>query len=68
MDWSRVAWRKSSRSGEGANCVEVARADNLYFVRDSKNLEGPKLAFSAAEWRAFIADLRSGDQPADQMR
>ncbi|MFC7382359.1 DUF397 domain-containing protein [Sphaerisporangium rhizosphaerae] len=61
MDRSRVAWRKSSRSGEGANCVEVAHADGLYLVRDSKNLEGPKLAFTAVEWRAFLVDLRSGD-------
>ncbi|WP_433517239.1 DUF397 domain-containing protein [Nonomuraea sp. CA-143628] len=30
-------------------------------VRDSKDPEGPKLIFTPAEWRAFIADLKSGD-------
>jgi hypothetical protein len=30
-------------------------------VRDSKNREGGILAFEVAAWRAFVAQVRSGD-------
>ena len=39
------AWRKSSYSGNGGDCVEVVDHDNHLMVRDSKNPEGAKLAF-----------------------
>jgi hypothetical protein len=42
-----VGWRKSSSSGTEGNCVEVARAPLGVLVRDSKNTEGPVLAFGA---------------------
>lgn len=48
-----VAWRKSSRSG-GVNCVEVASMPPLTAVRDSKNLDGPILAFPVSSWAAFL--------------
>lgn len=35
------AWRKSSRSQNGANCVELCRT--LEHLRDSKNPAGPTL-------------------------
>ena len=37
-----VRWRKSSRSGEETNCVELAHV-GLGAVRDSKNPAGPTL-------------------------
>jgi uncharacterized protein DUF397 len=50
-----VSWRKSSYSGsEGDNCVEVATCPDTVHVRDSKDREGPQLAFSPAEWTAFV--------------
>ena len=49
-----VQWRKSSHSG-GTECVEVA--DGVQ-VRDSKDPDGPVLAFTPAEWRAFIGTLK----------
>jgi hypothetical protein len=66
-------WRKSSFS-EGANgCVELAVAetvraeasytvltDKLYLVRDSKNPDGPVLAFAPGEWEAFIGGVKDG--------
>lgn len=59
-DLSGAIWRKSTRSGNGGStCVEVA--DNLpgrVLVRDSKDPNGPVLAFEPDAWRAFIAMAR----------
>ena len=52
-------WRKSSYSGGGNNCVEVAQAAAVG-VRDSKNPEGGHLTFTARTWNAFIADVKRG--------
>lgn len=53
-DLSTVNWRKASRSGhEGGDCVEVAKAVQMIAVRDSKDPDGPKLAFAASDWRVF---------------
>lgn len=91
MDVSRIVWRKSSRSGDGPNCVEVGvwhksslsgngqncvevaladspqsgtdpapDTDRLFLVRDSKDPNGPVLAFSPAEWDAFLTAIRRG--------
>jgi hypothetical protein len=51
-----LKWVKSSYStGEGPECVEVAAAEATVHVRDSKDPEGPRLTFSAAEWTSFLA-------------
>ncbi|MEU8799257.1 DUF397 domain-containing protein [Spirillospora sp. NPDC048819] len=53
-------WRKASRSGhEGGACVEVASAAPVVAVRDSKDPEGPKLAFGGATWRAFTSRIKA---------
>jgi hypothetical protein len=52
-------WRKSSYSGANA-CVEVARPDDAVFVRDSKDLAGPSLAFSREAWQSFLAEVATG--------
>lgn len=52
-------WRKSTRSGNGNNCVEVA--DNLpgvVGVRDSKDPTGPALVFGPEAWQAFVQHAR----------
>lgn len=36
-------WRKSSRSGQDTNCVEIEMVSRMR-VRDSKNPTGPRLA------------------------
>jgi hypothetical protein len=51
-------WRKSSySSGNGGNCVEVGNTDRIV-VRDSKDPEGPKLAFTPEQWRPFTRRIR----------
>jgi hypothetical protein len=64
MELTGANWRKSSYSNNGGNsCVEVA-ADvpgSLVGVRDSKDLQGPALIFTAGEWAAFAAGIRGGE-------
>ncbi|MGW5353614.1 DUF397 domain-containing protein [Streptomyces sp. NPDC004031] len=49
-------WHKSSySSNEGHECVEVATSPRTVHVRDSKDPEGPALAFAPAAWSAFLA-------------
>ncbi|WP_110080712.1 DUF397 domain-containing protein [Actinokineospora spheciospongiae] len=48
-------WRKSSRSENNANCVEVRYA--LDGVRDSKNSGGPSLRVDV---RSLVWSVRSG--------
>jgi hypothetical protein len=51
---ARASWRKSSRSGSSANCIETCRlTDGLIAVRDSKNPSGTVLIFTPGEWEAF---------------
>jgi hypothetical protein len=38
--------------------VEVASAGASALVRDSKDPEGPVLAFRAADWAAFISEVQ----------
>ncbi|MGH3871078.1 MAG: DUF397 domain-containing protein [Pseudonocardiaceae bacterium] len=62
-DLSHATWCKSSRSnggGDGA-CVEVAELPGRVAMRDSKDPAGPVLAFTGAEWRAFVGGVRTGE-------
>lgn len=67
-------WRKASYSSSlGGNCVEVTAThdatlaphksgeDVLYLMRDSKDPDGPALAFTTSEWEAFIAGVKDGE-------
>jgi hypothetical protein len=56
-----TGWRKSSYSNSTGGCVEVAEARRTVGVRDSKQHgTGPVLAFSTAEWQAFLAQVKAG--------
>jgi hypothetical protein len=45
----------------GSTCVEVASFANLILVRDSKDSDGPVLAFSRLEWWEFVAGVKRGE-------
>ncbi|MGW3423519.1 DUF397 domain-containing protein [Streptomyces phaeochromogenes] len=57
-----LAWFKSSysSSSEGDSCVEIATTPGTVHVRDSKNMDGPRLAFSSATWAAFVPYTSEG--------
>jgi hypothetical protein len=55
-----LSWHKSSYSGgQDGDCVEVATCPEVVHVRDSKDKEGPQLAFSPTEWSAFVTYTRA---------
>jgi len=56
-------WRTSSySSANGGQCVEVAQdAAAAVAVRDSKDPQGPVLAFTPGEWRSFTAAVKAGE-------
>ncbi|GAA3761555.1 hypothetical protein HDA32_005723 [Spinactinospora alkalitolerans] len=56
-----LRFRKSGYSGSVTqNCVEVADTPVGSAVRDSQNRGLGHLAFDAAEWRAFLDDVKHG--------
>jgi hypothetical protein len=56
-----LAWRTSSYSGNGANCVEVAPAAAGVWLRDTKDKgAGPVIAFTPEQWTAFLAGVTVG--------
>jgi hypothetical protein len=58
---SALSWHKSSYSGSnGGQCLEVAASGHV-FVRDSKNPDSGRLAFSALAWREFAARIKNGN-------
>ncbi|WP_370217862.1 Scr1 family TA system antitoxin-like transcriptional regulator [Kitasatospora sp. GAS1066B] len=63
--YRKADWRTSSYSqGDGGECVEVAlnlaAADGVVPVRDSKDRQGPELAFGAEAWAAFTRGVAGG--------
>lgn len=60
MSAPRGAWFKSSKSGPNCdNCVEVF-VDGQVAVRDTKDRQGPSLAFAPAGFQAFVDAARAG--------
>jgi hypothetical protein len=51
MDLVTAEWRKSSESGSGEDCVEVAFVPGTVGVRDTKNRTGGTLIFPETAWR-----------------
>lgn len=58
-DLAGATWRKSSRSADTGSCVELAHAEVVFGVRDSKDAEGPVLALTAEHGFAFLNAIRN---------
>ncbi|MFJ5099872.1 DUF397 domain-containing protein [Streptomyces sp. NPDC088554] len=55
-----MAWRKSSYSGQGGDCLEVCDGvPDVTPIRDSKQPRGPVLVFPANSWSVFVRTLKN---------
>jgi hypothetical protein len=55
-------WWKSSRSGAGNACVEIAvLADGNRAIRDSKDRSGTILMLNPTVWTEFATRIRTGE-------
>lgn len=57
---TRTAWRKSSYSGGGENCVEVAHIPGHVGIRDSKNPQSALLILANTRWAALTNEIKNG--------
>ncbi|QIZ34846.1 DUF397 domain-containing protein [Saccharopolyspora sp. ASAGF58] len=56
-----ASWRKSSRSTEQGQCVELAQnLPAISAVRDSKAPEQGALVFTKAQLQAFLTNVKAG--------
>jgi Domain of unknown function (DUF397) len=56
-----AGWRKSPHSFSNGACVEVKvdPFDHWRLVRDSKDPDGPVLAFSPGEWNRWVMGIKA---------
>ncbi|MFI5897661.1 DUF397 domain-containing protein [Actinoplanes sp. NPDC051513] len=60
IDRNALAWRIATRSA-GGNCVQVAAANNLIAVRNSRNPEGEVILYTKPEFAAFLDGAKKGE-------
>ncbi|MHC0432378.1 DUF397 domain-containing protein [Streptomyces sp. O3] len=59
LELGNVVWRKSTYSGQGGDCVEIAALPaGFHAVRDSKCPCGFALVFRADAWGAFVREVK----------
>jgi hypothetical protein len=56
-----ASWAKSSASSFNGNCVEARARPGAVQVRDSRDPDGPVLAFTPAGWKAFLGGAKGGE-------
>ncbi len=59
-----VGFRKAEASKANGSCVEVGECScdgGTFYVRDSKDPDGPVLMFTSAEWDAFVKGAQAGE-------
>jgi hypothetical protein len=59
-DFTGASWRKSSSSADTGSCVELARTEAVFGVRDSKNADGPVLTLTAGQGLVFLDAVMRG--------
>jgi hypothetical protein len=53
------AWRKSTYSGNGVDCVQTGSVPGLVLIRDTKDRgNGPVLKVSPAQWQRFTKSIK----------
>ncbi|MEU9333927.1 DUF397 domain-containing protein [Streptomyces sp. NPDC048290] len=57
LDWFKSSYSDSSNPND---CVEVATTPGTVHVRDSKNVNGPRLALTPAAWTEFVTHASQG--------
>jgi Domain of unknown function (DUF397) len=55
-----LEWRKARRSANNGACVELAPAAGQILIRDSKDQNGPVIAYSQYSWRLFVSSAKTG--------
>ena len=55
------AWRKATHSTATGACVEVAPTADGVLVRHSNQPDGAVVAYSRAEWCAFLSGVKAGE-------
>lgn len=56
-----LAWRTSSRSSNGENCVEVAPTAYGVMIRHSKHPGAGTITFPFVGWTTFVQEARSDE-------
>lgn len=54
-------WRRSSHSGDGNNCVELAHLPAGVGMRDSKSLNGGALLLPRTAWNDLAGRMKAGE-------
>jgi hypothetical protein len=62
-----LEWRKARRSANNGACVELAPAAGQILIRDSKDQNGPVIAYSQYTWRLFVASAKTGRFDPEQL-
>ncbi len=65
-DLANACWKKSTRSNNAGNCVEVALTSSVVGTRDTKNRDGGHLAVRPASWATFIDAVKNGAYDLDR--
>ncbi|MCX2728695.1 DUF397 domain-containing protein [Saccharopolyspora sp. NFXS83] len=60
MNSTPANWRKSSRSHQVSNCVEVGKVDSGAAVRDTKNRAAGYITTDDDQWTAFLLAIKTG--------
>jgi len=56
-----LVWRRARSCANNA-CIEVARDDGQFLVRDSKDADGAVLSFGPEAWASFLAALQHDER------
>lgn len=54
-------FRKSSFSGAGGSCVDVARGAEVTKVRHTQRPDAEVIEYTENEWQAFIKGVKAGE-------